>query len=199
MKTLSYNQSQELIKKFSLSGENTLFHKLCAAIAMKECAVRMTYCDGRLSFEQVQECYVPSIEHTLETVEEGGEELPAVAGELSPKRGQIIGLAAYTNFRFGARDFLSDVLAYKLRIRVVLRDGPDIGIVKFNGDVEIVVCEYMTVREMIMSINSADAEMVDERELLKWRNQFLELEEIQSMEWLKPNRETRVSHWDERD
>jgi hypothetical protein len=57
----------------------------------------------------------------------------------------------------------------------------------------------MTVREMIMSINSADAEMVDERELLKWRKQFLELEEIQSMEWLKPNRETRVSHWDDRD
>ena len=198
MKTLSYNQSQKLIKKFSLSGENTLFHKLCAVIAMKECAVRMTYDGKRLSFEQVEECYVPSLEYVLETVEEA-EELPAVAGELSPKRGQIIALAAYTNFRFGARDFLSDVLAYKLRIRVVLRDGPDIGIVKFNGDVEIVVCEYMTVREMIMSINSADAEMVDERELLKWRNQFLELEEIQSMEWLKPNRETRVSHWDERD
>ena len=125
MKTLSYNQSQELIKKFSLSGENTPFHKLCAAIAMKQYAVRMTYCDGRLSFEQTDECYVPSLEYVLETVEEGGEELPAVAGELSPKRGQIIALAAYTNFRFGARDFLSDVLAYKLKIRVILRDGPD--------------------------------------------------------------------------
>jgi hypothetical protein len=175
MKTLSYKQSQELIKKFSLSGENTLFHKLCAAIAMKQYAVRMTYCDGRLSFEQVEECYVPSIEHTLETVEEAeDEELPAVAGELSPHRGQIIGLAAYVNFRFGARDFLSEVLAYKLRIRVVLRDGPDIGIVKYDNNVEIVVCEYMTVREMIMSINSADAEMVDEQELLKWREQFLD-------------------------
>jgi hypothetical protein len=119
--------------------------------------------------------------------------------ELSPHRGQIIGLAAYLNFRFAARDFLSDVLAYKLKIRVILRDGPDIGIVKYNNSVEIVVCEYMTIKEMIMSINSADAEMVDERELLKWRKQFLELEEIQSMEWLKPNRETRVSHWDDRD
>jgi hypothetical protein len=198
MKILSYKQSQQLVKKFSLSGENTLFHKLCAAIAMKQYAVRMTYCDGRLSFEQTDECYVPSIEHTLETVEEA-EELPAVAGELSPKRGQIIALAAYLNFRFAARDFLSDVLAYKLRIRVVLRDGPDIGIVKYDNNVEIVVCEYMTVREMIMSINSADAEMVDEQELLKWREQFLELEEIQSMEWIKPKKETRVSYWDDRD
>jgi len=198
MKTLSYKQSQQLVKKFSLSGENTLFHKLCAAIAMKECAVRMTYDGKRLSFEQVEECYVPSLEYVLEMVEEA-EELPAVAGELSPKRGQIIALAAYTNFRFGARDFLSDVLAYKLRIRVVLRDGPDVGIVKYDNSVEIVVCEYMTIKEMIMSINSADAEMVDEQELLKWRKQFLELEEIQSMEWLKPNRETRVSHWDDRD
>jgi hypothetical protein len=115
--------------------------------------------------------------------------------ELSPHRGQIIALAAYLNFRFAARDFLSDVLAYKLRIRVVLRDGPDIGIVKYDKSVEIVVCEYMTVREMIMSIT--DVEMVDEQELMKWRKQFLELEEIQS-EW-KPNRETRVSHWDDRD
>jgi hypothetical protein len=57
----------------------------------------------------------------------------------------------------------------------------------------------MTIKEMIMSINSADAEMVDEQELMKWRKQFLELEEIQSMEWIKPNRETRVSHWDDRD
>jgi hypothetical protein len=195
MKTLSYKQSQELIKKFSLSGENTLFHKLCAAIAMKQYAVRMTYCDGRLSFEQTDECYVPSLEYVLETVEEGGEELPAVAGELSPHRGQIIGLAAYLNFRFAARDFLSEVLAYKLRIRVVLRDGPDIGIVRFNKDVEIILTEYMTIKEMIMSIT--DVEMVDERELLKWRKQFLELEEIQS-EW-KPNRETRVSYWDDRD
>jgi len=40
---------------------------------------------------------------------------------------------------------------------------------------------------------------VDEQELMKWRKQFLELEEIQSMEWIKPNRETRVSHWDDRD
>ena len=196
MKTLSYKQSQELIKKFSLSGENTLFHKLCAAIAMKQYAVRMTYCDGRLSFEQVEECYVPSIEHTLETVEEA-EELSAVAGELSPHRGQIIGLAAYLNFRFAARDFLSEVLAYKLKIRVILRDGPDIGIVKYNNSVEIVVCEYMTIKEMIMSIT--DAEMVDEQELMKWRKQFLELEEIQSMEWIKPKKETRVSHWDDRD
>jgi len=197
MKTLSYNQSQELIKKFSLSGENTPFHKLCAAIAMKQYAVRMTYCDGRLSFEQTDECYVPSLEYVLETVEEGGEELPAVAGELSPKRGQIIALAAYTNFRFGARDFLSDVLAYKLKIRVILRDGPDIGIVRFNKDVEIILTEYMTVREMIMSINSAD-EMVDEQELLKWREQFLELEQIQS-EWKPKRGESRVSHWDDRD
>ena len=198
MKTLSYKQSQELIKKFSLSGENTLFHKLCAAIAMKQYAVRMTYCDGRLSFEQVEECYVPSIEHTLETVEEAeDEELPAVAGELSPKRGQIIALAAYLNFRFGARDFLSEVLAYKLKIRVILRDGPDIGIVKYDKSVEIVVCEYMTVREMIMSIT--DVEMVDEQELMKWKKQFLELEEIQSMEWIKPKKETRVSYWDDRD
>jgi hypothetical protein len=166
---------------------------------MKECAVRMTYDGKRLSFEQVEECYVPSLEYVLEMVEEGGEELPAVAGELSPKRGQIIALAAYLNFRFAARDFLSDVLAHKLKIRVILRDGPDIGIVKYDNSVEIVVCEYMTVREMIMSINSADAEMVDEQELMKWRKQFLELEEIQSMEWIKPNRETRVSHWDERD
>jgi hypothetical protein len=195
MKTLSYKQSQELVKKFSLSGENTPFHKLCAAIAMKQYAVRMTYCDGRLSFEQTDECYVPSLEYVLETVEEGGEELPAVAGELSPHRGQIIGLAAYLNFRFAARDFLSEVLAYKLRIRVVLRDGPDIGIVRFNKDVEIILTEYMTIKEMIMSIT--DVEMVDERELLKWRKQFLELEEIQS-EW-KPNRETRVSYWDDRD
>ena len=119
--------------------------------------------------------------------------------ELSPHRGQIIGLAAYLNFRFAARDFLSDVLAYKLRIRVVLRDGPDIGIVKYDNSVEIVVCEYMTIKEMIMSINSADAEMVDEQELMKWKKQFLELEEIQSMEWIKPNKETRVSHWDDRD
>ncbi len=117
--------------------------------------------------------------------------------ELSPHRGQIIGLAAYVNFRFGARDFLSDVLAYKLRIRVVLRDGPDIGIVKYDKSVEIVVCEYMTVREMIMSIT--DVEMVDEQELMKWKKQFLELEEIQSMEWIKPKKETRVSHWDDRD
>jgi hypothetical protein len=117
--------------------------------------------------------------------------------ELSPKRGQIIGLAAYLNFRFAARDFLSDVLAYKLRIRVVLRDGPDIGIVKYDNSVEIVVCEYMTIKEMIMSIT--DVEMVDERELLKWREQFLELEEIQSMEWIKPKKETRVSYWDDRD
>jgi hypothetical protein len=79
---------------------------------------------------------------------------------------------------------------------MVLRDGPDIGIVKFNGDVEIVVCEYMTVREMIMSIT--DGEMVDERELLKWRKQFLKLEEIQS-EWKPKRGESRVSHWDERD
>jgi hypothetical protein len=199
MKTLSYKQSQQLVKKFSLSGENTLFHKLCAAIAMKEYAVRMTYDGKRLSFEQTDECYVPSLEYVLETVEEGGEKLPAVAGELSPHRGQIIGLAAYVNFRFGARDFLSDVLAYKLKIRVILRDGPDIGIVKYDNSVEIVVCEYMTVREMIMSINSADAEMVDEQELLKWREQFLELEEIQSMEWIKPKKETRVSYWDDRD
>jgi len=197
MKTLSYKQSQQLVKKFSLSGENTLFHKLCAAIAMKQYAVRMTYCDGRLSFEQVEECYVPSIEHTLETVEEA-EELPAVAGELSPKRGQIIALAAYLNFRFAARDFLSEVLAYKLNIRMVLRDGPDIGIVKYDGNVDIVVCEYMTIKEMIMSINSVDAEMVDERELLKWREQFLELEEIQS-EWKPKRGESRVSHWDDRD
>ena len=196
MKTLSYNQSQELIKKFSLSGENTPFHKLCAAIAMKQYAVRMTYCDGRLSFEQTDECYVPSIQYALDTVEEA-EELPAVAGELSPKRGQIIALAAYTNFRFGARDFLSDVLAYKLKIRVILRDGPDIGIVRFNKDVEIILTEYMTVREMIMSINSAD-EMVDEQELLKWREQFLELEQIQS-EWKPKRGESRVSHWDDRD
>ena len=119
--------------------------------------------------------------------------------ELSPHRVQIIALAAYTNFRFAARDFLSDVLAYKLRIRVVLRDGPDIGIVKYDNNVEIVVCEYMTVREMIMSINSADAEMVDEQELMKWKKQFLELEEIQSMEWIKPKKETRVSYWDDRD
>jgi len=80
---------------------------------------------------------------------------------------------------------------------MVLRDGPDIGIVKYDNSVEIILTEYMTVREMIMSIT--DAEMVDEKELLKWRKQFLELEEIQSMEWLKPNRETRVSHWDDRD
>ncbi len=118
--------------------------------------------------------------------------------ELSPHRGQIIGLAAYLNFRFGARDFLSDVLAYKLKIRMVLRDGPDIGIVKYDNSVEIVVCEYMTIKEMIMSINSADAEMVDERELLKWREQFLELEEIQS-EWKPKRGESRVSHWDDRD
>ena len=196
MKTLSYKQSQQLVKKFSLSGENTLFHKLCAAIAMKQYAVRMTYCDGRLSFEQTDECYVPSLEYVLETVEEGGEELPAVAGELSPHRGQIIGLAAYLNFRFGARDFLSDVLAYKLRIRVVLRDGPDIGIVKYDNSVEIVVCEYMTIKEMIMSIT--DVEMVDEKELLKWREQFLELEQIQS-EWKPKRGESRVSHWDDRD
>jgi hypothetical protein len=197
MKTLSYKQSQELVKKFSLSGENTLFHKLCAAIAMKEYAVRMTYDGKRLSFEQTDECYVPSLEYVLETVEEGGEELPAVAGELSPHRGQIIALAAYVNFRFGARDFLSEVLAYKLNIRMVLRDGPDIGIVKFSGDVEIVVCEYMTIKEMIMSIT--DVEMVDEQELMKWKKQFLELEEIQSMEWIKPKKETRVSYWDDRD
>ena len=196
MKTLSYKQSQQLVKKFSLSGENTLFHKLCAAIAMKECAVRMIYDGKRLSFEQVEECYVPSLEYVLDTVEEA-EELPAVAGELSPNRGQIIALAAYVNFRFAARDFLSDVLAYKLKIRVVLRDGPDIGIVKFSGDVEIVVCEYMTIKEMIMSIT--DVEMVDEQELMKWKKQFLELEEIQSMEWIKPKKETRVSHWDDRD
>ena len=101
------------------------------------------------------------------------------------------------NFRFGARDFLSDVLAYKLRIRVMLRDGPDIGIVKYNNSVEIVVCEYMTIKEMIISIT--DAEMVDEQELMKWKKQFLELEEIQSMEWIKPKKETRVSHWDDRD
>ncbi len=101
------------------------------------------------------------------------------------------------NFRFGARDFLSDVLAYKLRIRVVLRDGPDIGIVRFNKDVEIILTEYMTIKEMIMSIT--DVEMVDEQELLKWREQFLELEEIQSMEWIKPKKETRVSYWDDRD
>jgi hypothetical protein len=195
MKTLSYKQSQELVKKFSLSGENTPFHKLCAAIAMKQYAVRMTYDGKRLSFEQVEECYVPSIEHTLETVEEA-EELPAVAGELSPKRGQIIALAAYLNFRFAARDFLSEVLAYKLNIRMVLRDGPDIGIVKHDNSVEIVVCEYMTIKEMIMSIT--DAEMVDERELLKWREQFLELEEIQS-EWKPKRGESRVSHWDDRD
>jgi hypothetical protein len=195
MKTLSYNQSQELIKKFSLSGENTLFHKLCAAIAMKEYAVRMTYDGKRLSFEQVEECYVPSLEYVLEMVEEA-EELPAVAGELSPHRGQIIGLAAYLNFRFGARDFLSDVLAYKLKIRMVLRDGPDIGIVKYDNSVEIVVCEYMTVKEMIMSIT--DVEMVDEQELMKWKKQFLELEEIQS-EWKPKRGESRVSHWDERD
>jgi hypothetical protein len=55
----------------------------------------------------------------------------------------------------------------------------------------------MTVREMIMSIT--DAEMVDEQELMKWKKQFLELEEIQSMEWIKPKKETRVSHWDDRD
>jgi hypothetical protein len=163
---------------------------------MKQYAVRMTYDGKRLSFEQVEECYVPSIEHTLETVEEA-EELPAVAGELSPKRGQIIALAAYLNFRFAARDFLSDVLTHKLNIRMVLRDGPDIGIVKYDKNVDIVVCEYMTIKEMIMSINSVDAEMVDERELLKWREQFLELEKIQS-EW-KPKRESRVSHWDDRD
>jgi hypothetical protein len=195
MKTLSYKQSQELVKKFSLSGENTLFHKLCAVIAMKQYAVRMTYCDGRLSFEQTDECYVPSIQYALDTVEEA-EELPVVAGELSPHRGQIIGLAAYLNFRFGARDFLSDVLAYKLKIRMVLRDGPDIGIVKYDNSVEIVVCEYMTIKEMIMSIT--DVEMVDEQELLKWREQFLELEEIQS-EWKPKRGESRVSHWDERD
>jgi hypothetical protein len=195
MKTLSYKQSQELVKKFSLSGENTLFHKLCAAIAMKEYAVRMTYDGKRLSFEQTDECYVPSIQYALDTVEEA-EELPVVAGELSPKRGQIIALAAYLNFRFAARDFLSDVLTHKLKIRMVLRDGPDIGIVKFNGDVEIVVCEYMTIKEMIMSIT--DAEMVDERELMKWRKQFLELEEIQS-EWKPKRSESRVSHWDDRD
>jgi hypothetical protein len=165
---------------------------------MKQYAVRMTYCDGRLSFEQTDECYVPSLEYVLETVEEGGEELPAVAGELSPKRGQIIALAAYLNFRFAARAFLSDVLTHKLNIRMVLRDGPDIGIVKHNNSVEIVVCEYMTIKEMIMSINSVDAEMVDERELLKWREQFLELEEIQS-EWKPKRGESRVSHWDDRD
>ncbi len=193
--TLSYKQSQQLVKKFSLSGENTAFHKLCAVIAMKQYAVRMTYCDGRLSFEQTDECYVPSIQYALDTVEEA-EELPAVAGELSPKRGQIIALAAYLNFRFAARDFLSEVLTYKLNIRMVLRDGPDIGIVKYDNNVEIVVCEYMTVREMIMSIT--DAEMVDEKELLKWRNQFLELEEIQS-EWKPKRGESRVSHWDDRD
>jgi hypothetical protein len=102
------------------------------------------------------------------------------------------------NFRFGARDFLSEVLAYKLNIRMVLRDGPDIGIVKYDNNVEIVVCEYMTVREMIMSIT--DVEMVDEQELLKWREQFLELEEIQSMECFQPKRgESRVSYWDDRD
>jgi hypothetical protein len=195
MKTLSYKQSQELIKKFSLSGENTLFHKLCAAIAMKECAVRMTYDGKRLSFEQTDECYVPSIQYALDTVEEA-EELPVVAGELSPKRGQIIGLAAYLNFRFAARDFLSDVLTHKLKIRMVLRDGPDIGIVKYDNSVEIILTEYMTVREMIMSIT--DGEMVDERELLKWRKQFLELEEIQS-EWKPKRSESRVSHWDDRD
>ncbi len=195
MKTLSYKQSQQLVKKFSLSGENTPFHKLCAAIAMKEYAVRMTY-DGKcLSFEQTDECYVPSLEYVLETVEEA-EELPAVAGELSPKRGQIIALAAYLNFRFAARDFFSEVLAYKLKIRMVLRDGPDIGIVKYDNSVEIILTEYMTVREMIMSIT--DAEMVDEKELLKWRNQFLELEEIQS-EWKPKRGESRVSHWDDRD
>jgi hypothetical protein len=195
MKTLSYKQSQELVKKFSLSGENTLFHKLCAAIAMKQYAVRMTYCDGRLSFEQTDECYVPSLEYALDTVEEA-EELPAVAGELSPKRGQIIALAAYTNFRFGARDFLSEVLTHKLKIRVILRDGPDIGIVKYDNSVQIILTEYMTIKEMIMSIT--DGEMVDERELLKWRNQFLELEEIQS-EWKPKRGESRVSHWDDRD
>ena len=199
MKTLSYKQSQQLVKKFSLSGENTPFYKLCAVIAMKQYAVRMTYNGKRLSFEQVEECYVPSLEYVLDTVEEA-EELPAVAGELSPNRGQIIALAAYVNFRFAARDFLSEVLAYKLKIRVILRDGPDIGIVKYDNNVEIVVCEYMTVKEMIMSINSADAEMVDERELTKWRNQFLELEEIQSMECFQLKRgESRVSHWDDRD
>jgi hypothetical protein len=198
MKTLSYKQSQQLVKKFSLSGENTPFHKLCAVIAMKEYAVRMTYDGKRLSFEQVEKCYVPSLEYVLDTVEEA-EELPAVAGELSPKRGQIIALAAYLNFfRFAARDFLSEVLAYKLNIRMVLRDGPDIGIVKHDNSVEIVVCEYMTIKEMIMSINSVDAEMVDERELLKWREQFLELEEIQS-EWKPKRGESRVSHWDDRD
>jgi hypothetical protein len=195
MKTLSYKQSQELVKKFSLSGENTLFHKLCAAIAMKEYAVRMTYDGKRLSFEQTDECYVPSIQYALDTVEEA-EELPVVAGELSPKRGQIIGLAAYLNFRFAARDFLSDVLTHKLKIRMVLRDGPDIGIVKYDNSVEIILTEYMTVREMIMSIT--DGEMVDERELLKWRKQFLELEEIQS-EWKPKRSESRVSHWDDRD
>jgi ferredoxin-fold anticodon binding domain-containing protein len=79
---------------------------------------------------------------------------------------------------------------------MVLRDGPDIGIVKYDNSVEIILTEYMTVREMIMSIT--DAEMVDEKELLKWRNQFLELEEIQS-EWKPKRGESRVSHWDERD
>ncbi len=116
--------------------------------------------------------------------------------ELSPKRGQIIALAAYLNFRFAARDFLSEVLAYKLKIRVILRDGPDIGIVKYDNSVQIILTEYMTVREMIMSIT--DAEMVDEKELLKWRNQFLELEEIQSG-WKPKRGESRVSHWDDRD
>jgi hypothetical protein len=70
--------------------------------------------------------------------------------------------------------------------------------VKYDNSVEIILTEYMTVREMIMSINSADAEMVDEQELMKWRNQFLELEEIQS-EWKPKRGESRVSHWDERD
>ena len=68
---------------------------------------------------------------------------------------------------------------------------------RFNKDVEIILTEYMTVREMIMSINSAD-EMVDEQELLKWREQFLELEQIQS-EWKPKRGESRVSHWDDRD
>jgi hypothetical protein len=40
--------------------------------------------------------------------------------ELSPKRGQIIALAAYLNFRFGARDFLSDVSQYQLLLTYVL-------------------------------------------------------------------------------
>ena len=195
---LTYKQTQEIAKEISiLSYGNTPFEQCIRALNINQWAIQLTYINGKLSFEQTEKTYVPSLEYKIDDLQEEEQRIERLEDEICPERGHIILEALYQLYRFPTRDFVGDAIAYKIPLRVVLAPGPDIGIVKLNTTIHWIMCPDISLKEILKT----NLEMANQEELKRWREQLgIWEEEREPFHPIKEKRpEPMSSYWDDRD